>query len=124
LSLKFIVVEARIEARLSKLETRVASNKLRDSTRLLTPLDARPSSCRELTRLPTPDDDGHAGNGGQVQASSPLNVNLSHEMGLVAMVFNKGDEGGIKGQFPEILFWGGLKLLDLFLRSSEGMIQS
>jgi hypothetical protein len=90
LSLEFIVVEARIEARLSKLETRVSSIKLRDSTRLPTPLDARPSSCRELTRLPTPDD------GGQVRASSPLKVKLTHETGFVtvAVIQNLADFHG------------------------------
>jgi hypothetical protein len=96
LSLEFIFVEARIEARLSKLETRVSSIKLRDSTHLPTPLDARPSLCRELTRLPTPDDDGHAGNGGQVRASSPLNVKLTHETGFVtvAVTQNSADFHG------------------------------
>lgn len=58
-----IVIEARIDARLSKLETRVSSIELRDSTRLPTPLDARSNSTSELPHLPTPDNDGYAGNG-------------------------------------------------------------
>jgi hypothetical protein len=41
LSLKFIVVEARIEARLSKLETLVYSIKLRDSIRASTTLNVK-----------------------------------------------------------------------------------
>jgi len=41
LSLEFIVVEARIEARLSKLETRVSSIKLRDSIRASSPLNIK-----------------------------------------------------------------------------------
>ena len=61
-------VEARIEARPSKLETRVSRIKLRDST-----------------RLPTPDNDRYAGNGGQVRASLPLNVKLPHDTGFVAI---------------------------------------
>jgi hypothetical protein len=81
----FIVIEARINARLSKLETRVSSIKLRDSTRLPTPLDAQPSSAGELMLLPMPDNGGNAGNGGQVQASSPLDVKLSHEKGFVSV---------------------------------------
>jgi hypothetical protein len=37
----FIVIEARIDARLSKLETRVSSIKLRDSIRASSPLDVK-----------------------------------------------------------------------------------
>ena len=68
----FIVVEARIEARLSKLETRVSSIKLRVS----------------------------------IRASSPLNVKLSHETGLVAVTFNTVDRhryklANVKRQFSQ-----------------------
>jgi hypothetical protein len=41
LSLEFIDVEARIEARLSKLETRVSSIKLRDSIQTSSPLNVK-----------------------------------------------------------------------------------
>jgi hypothetical protein len=68
LSLKFIVVEARIEARVSKLETRVSHIKLRDS----------------------------------IRASSPLNVQLTHETGFVtvAVTQNLADFHGLRVTHP------------------------
>jgi hypothetical protein len=71
LSLKFIVVEVRIEARLSKLETRVSSIKLRDS----------------------------------IRASSPLNVKLSHETGLVVVTVTLDHFHGLKGAWNSVLLF-------------------
>jgi hypothetical protein len=67
----FLVVEARIEARLSKLETRVSSIKLRDS----------------------------------IRASSPLNVKLSHETGLVVVTVTLYHFHGSKGAWNSVLLF-------------------